>query len=601
MFPVAFDNVNCTTSLEHLLAVHRDYVPLWDINASHFVCGVRSQFNLSGWRNMLAGGAGEVYGPGLWDVNAHFLLDGICHGFKLVDPGVQLDGYFCKNYDSAAIQAKSEIDVIIRDEVESGKLSVVSTQPLCVHAMGAVVKSSGGIRPITDASRPENLSINQFMSQTFKTFSYKSVDTVSDSMSENCFMAVTDITAAYRSVLVRPSDRTHQGLVWDLDGESCYIQDNCLSFGTRVSPYVFNSITDAVSRYVSAHGIFCVNYLDDFLVMGQDYESCRSAQLFLHSVLRSLGFYIAYKKVRSPSRIQVYLGVELDSTKMELRLPQEKLDKLYVELDFFSGRRRATKKQLQRLCGVLSHCSTLVRGGRTFSHRVISLLSAFTPKKRYITLSHSFHQDLQWWHDFAAWFNGSAKIIQPPTHTTMVCTDASGSGFGAYTGIDWICGQWYKDIHMDIDNHSHCVPQPDIHIPVNINVRELYPVLEAIKRWGHLWTNHRVQCVSDNTQVVAAVNTGRSSNAASMVLLRQIFWHSIVNNFHLVGVYLPGRDNVVADAISRASSSCDLPAFLCCRGGEASQGPRSEGSGATESRLVAQHLENEGFSVEKVH
>lgn len=481
--------------------------------------------------------------------------------------------------------ARSEIDDIIREELASGKLSVVSDQPLCVHAMGAVAKASGGVRPITDASRPEASSINHFMSQTFKSFSYKSVDTVSDQMSSNCYMAVTDITAAYRSVLVRPSDRTHQGLVWNLDGQDQYIQDNCLSFGTRVAPYVFNSITDSVSRYLMAHGVFCVNYLDDFLVMGADYQTCREAQLFLHATLRSLGFYISYKKVRSPSRIQIYLGVELDSTTMQLRLPQEKLDKLYVELDFFSGRRRATKKQLQRLCGVLAHCSTLVRGGRTFSYKVISMLSCFTPKKRYVTLSTSFHQDLDWWRDFSRWFNGTAKIIQPPLHTSMVCTDASGSGFGAYTGIDWLCGQWEEDIHMEMDKHNHCVPSPAMDIPVNINVRELYPILEAVWRWGHLWGNHKVQCVSDNTQVVAAINTGRSKNQVSMSLLRDIFWQSVTHNFHLVGVYLPGRDNIVADAISRASSSSELPVFLCCRSGETTSGVGPEGGGVEESGL----------------
>ena len=405
-------------------------------------------------------------------------------------------------------------------------------------------------------------------------------------------MAVTDITSAYRSIMVRPSDRTVQGLAWDLNGHGTFIQDNFLSFGTRVAPYIFNSVTDAVSRYLMAHGIFCVNYLDDFIVMGDDLQSCKEAQLFLHSTLRSLGFYISYKKVRPPSRVQVYLGVEIDSVNMQLRLPQDKLDKLQVELDFFYGRRRATKKQLQRLCGVLAHCSTLVRGGRTFSHKVISMLSCFTTKKRYVTLSNSFHEDLGWWRDFAVWFNGTAKVIQPPEHTTMVCTDASGVGFGAYTDVDWISGNWDKDLCMNMDVHNHCVPAPTWTIPRNINVRELYPILEAVYHWGHLWRNHKVQCISDNTQVVAAVNTGRSSNAVSMGLLREIFWQSVINNFHLVGIYLPGKDNIVADALSRASSESDLPIFLCCRSGKATEGSGLPSRGDAEQGLVTEHLEN---------
>ena len=601
MFPETHDDICCSFDLVELLDMYSDYAPLWSVNSCHFLCGVRSQFKLSGWRSMLAGGPDQVYGPGKWDVNAHFLLDGACHGFKLTDPGTELDGYFCKNYNSAAVDAHAEMEVILRDELLSGKLSKVKNQPLCVHAMGAVPKSAGGIRPITDASQPETLSINCFMKETFKTFCYSSVDTVSDAMSKGCFMAVTDLASAYRSVMVRPSDRTHQGLSWELDGQQEFIHDNFLSFGTRVAPYIFNSITDAVTRYMCAHGYFCVNYLDDFLVMGPDYDTCQKSQIFLHATLRSLGFYISYKKVRSPSKLQIYLGVEFDSVTMQLRLPKDKLDKLQLELSFFHGRRRVTKKQLQRLCGVLAHCSTLVRGGRTFSHRVIAMLSGFSKKKRYITLSRSFHQDLDWWRDFAEWFNGYAKIIQPPQHTTMVCTDASGSGFGAYTDLDWICGQWYSDFKMDNDIHGHCVAAPTKQIPTNINVRELYPILEAIQRWGHLWRDHKVQCVSDNTQVVAAMNTGRSSNASSMGILREIFWLSVVNNCHLVGIYLPGKDNVIADALSRASAASDLPVFLCCRSGASSTRPGLEGGRTQEPRLVPKHMEDESVSVEKVH
>ena len=564
-FPVVSDQICCTNNLDHFLDVYNDYVPLWNPNGVHYLCGVRSQFNLCGWRSMLSGGPDHVFGAGVWDFNSHFLLDGVCHGFKLVDPGALIDGYFNYNYKSATVSARTEIDEIIHDELRSGKLCIVETQPHCIHALGAVLKTSGKYRPITDASLPEGESINCYMNQTFRSFSYNSIDTVSDEMTSGCFMGVTDITSAYRTVAVRPSDRTFQGLVWPINSQDQYIQDNFLSFGTRVAPYIFNAITDSVSRYVQAHGYFCVNYLDDFLVMGATFDACREAQLFLHSVLRSLGFYISYNKVRSPSRVQRYLGVELDSIEMELRLPEDKLSKLTVELEFFAGRRRATKKQLQRLCGILGHCSTLVRGGRTFSHRVIGMLSGFTATKRYVNLSKNFQLDLLWWSEFARWFNGSAKIIQPPLHTSMVTTDASGSGFGAFSGIDWIGGQWEQDLVLDMDKHQHCKPVPKMIIPKDINVRELYPVLESLWRWGHLWRDHKVQCVTDNTQVVAALNSGKAGNDSAMSILRLIFWQTVLYNCHLVGVYLPGRDNVIADAISRVSMESDIPIFLCCR------------------------------------
>ena len=417
------------------------------------------------------------------------------------------------------------------------------------------------------------------MDSTFKSFSYNSIDNVSELMTPGCYMAVTDLKSAYRSVLVRPCDRSMQGVIWEIDGSGKYIQDNFMSFGTRVAPFIFNSISDSVARYVKASGFVCINYLDDFLVMADSFEECKTAQLFLHQTLRSLGFYIAYEKVRSPSQIQRFLGVELDSLLMSLRLPKDKLDKLHVELRFFAGRRRATKRQLQHLCGVLSHCSTLVRGGRTFSHRVVGMLRAFKGKKRYVTLSDNFRKDMEWWKNFSAWFNGSAKIIQNPTRTSVVYTDASGIGYGAAHGLDWICGHWVDSIIFHGDKHGHCQPQPKMDIPANINVRELYPIYEALERWGPSWRDQKIYCVTDNTQVMCAINKGKSDNEVSMILLRKLFWLCVLFNCHLVSVYIPGKDNVLADALSRATHANDLPLFLCCRRGPTDPPVGYEGSG----------------------
>ena len=131
------------------------------------------------------------------------------------------------------------------------------------------------------------------MKETFSTFSYKSVDTVVDMLHPGDFMAVTDISNAYRSVLIRPCDRTRQGLSWNLDGRQTFMEDCFLSFGTRAAPFIFSRITDAITRHLGRLGIRAVNYLDDFIVLGKSWGECQKAQLILHNVLRRLGFYIS--------------------------------------------------------------------------------------------------------------------------------------------------------------------------------------------------------------------------------------------------------------------------------------------------------------------
>ena len=229
------------------------------------------------------------------------------------------------------------------------------------------------------------------------------------------------------------------------------------------------------------------------------------------------------------------------------------------------------------------------------------MLKLFSSRRRYITLSAAFHKDMEWWAKFAVHFNGEARVIQPPRNTSVVHTDASGSGFGAVTECDWLCGQCNAALVMDVDMHGHCRPVPLVDTQENINVRELYPILEALWRWGETWRNHRLDCITDNTQVVAAINTGRSGNEVSMGILRDIFWQSVLFNCHLVATYLPGVDNTVADALSRLKSSEDVPLFLCCSRPREVQGAGLQSGGAKIKGVGTQLLEDTHFAMEKVH
>lgn len=317
----------------------------------------------------------------LRDDNYWKLFSYIVDGFPVIDE--EIEPYVCNNYGSVLEpSAATKMSKIVQSELDEGMVSEVYELPTCVHALGAVVKPDGNIRPITDCSRPECLSVNYHCSSLIEPFHFLSIHDVVSLLGPHEYMAVVDIKSAYRAVIMSPFHRKYMGFFWDHDGiENRMFQDNRLCFGLRTGPCNFNLISCFLSDVLrQRHGIRLVNYLDDFLCIGDTFASCQDAQNTVISLLRYVGFYISYNKLQPPSQITKYLGVIVDSIVMELRLPAEKILKLKSVLNKVKDLRSISKKKLESLTGVLSHCATIVRGGRLFCRRLYDLYKVLISK-----------------------------------------------------------------------------------------------------------------------------------------------------------------------------------------------------------------------------
>ena len=85
------------------------------------------------------------------------------------------------------------------------------------------------------------------------------------------------------------------------------------------------------------------------------------------SAIELLGASVSWNKVTLPSTITTFLGITINCAKMELSLPKEKVIKLESCLNNTLVKGCATKKDLEKIGGLVSHCSYVVLGGRTFS------------------------------------------------------------------------------------------------------------------------------------------------------------------------------------------------------------------------------------------
>ena len=85
-----------------------------------------------------------------------------------------------------------------------------------------------------------------------------------------------------------------------------------------------------------------------------------------------------------------FLGIELDTSSMQARLPEDKLFRLVHELEVWSDKKCCLRKELEHLVGVLQFACKVVPQGRPFVRRMINLLCVAQKPHHHICLNKEF-------------------------------------------------------------------------------------------------------------------------------------------------------------------------------------------------------------------
>ena len=140
------------------------------------------------------------------------------------------------------------------------------------------------------------------------------------------------------------------------------------------------------------------HYLDDFVTVGApDSLECQSNLDRMLLACRRLGVPVAQEKCAGPATRMVFLGFELDSLEMIIRLPEEKLGCTMQLIKEWGSRKACKKRDLESLVGHLQHVAMVVRPGGTFVRWLIELLSSVRSHNHWVRLNVSTRSDLTWW------------------------------------------------------------------------------------------------------------------------------------------------------------------------------------------------------------
>jgi hypothetical protein len=189
------------------------------------------------------------------------------------------------------------------------------------------------------------------------------------------------------------------------------------------------------------------------------------------------------------------------------------------------------------LIGKLVFLTRVIRPGRIFLRRLITLSTRGKKLFHKLKLSVEARNDILWWIKCAASWNGRSVFYEDGWLTNVdlnMYTDASGLGIGAVFGDRWM--------------YSAFTPTEAAR---SIAWRELFAVVVACATWGRLLTGRRLLLFCDNTSVVSIVNTGTSRCQLVMQLVRQLFDIAVYWDFDVRLKHVPGVQNIAADLLSR--------------------------------------------------
>ena len=309
-----------------------------------------------------------------------------------------------------------------------------------------------------------------------------------------------------------------------------------------------------------------VNPLDGSLIniisVGHQKAVCAYA-IFAHTA-KQLGLPLQdlITKTCPPSQELDFLGIVLDTVKMQISLSKDRVNKLVTTLRDCIDLTFINVRALQSVIGVLVFCSIVITAAKPYYRRLLNALKAVgtrPPPHLILEVSDDMRDDWTMWIQMLSLFNGRCitSAIAPPEVKVKLYTDACFSGSGFFFG-----GRYSMYKHPP---HWRALMGQTGGWIVTINFLESVALLLGLREILPLVAGgyKRLVCMIDNTAVVGQLNGSskdddmKLSAASPMPLLvyKEIAWLCSYYGVTLIGAYIKSEDNEAADITSRASDS----------------------------------------------
>ena len=418
-----------------------------------------------------------------------------------------------------------------------------------VSPLGLVFgKYSGKPRLILDLSWPHNdkniASINDLIDKDECSMVYSTIDQAINTIlhtGRDTFLCKCDIASAFKLLPIHPSLVPYYGCCWN-DQFYFFVR---LPFGGRSSPRIFDCLSQAL-EWILIHNYkvhYCQHLLDDFLTIDSSEMADLRTKAIITMIFKQLNIPLSSSKTIGPVTCLEYLGVILDTSTFETRIPIDKIHRMYDLLRQLSAKKRCTKRELLQLIGHFNFATRVIVPGRSFLSYLFHLSCTVNDLHLHVRLGKEARIDLSMWEEFLMNWNGHSLFLESCSINNSdlsLYTDAAGShGYGGIFGSQWFVGSW-DDEFLQLAGHTR-----------NSTLLELVPIVISAYLWGIQWARRRIVFYCDNQALVFILNKRRSADPIIMLFIRRLTLLSLKYNFHLMALHIAGTTNEIADAISR--------------------------------------------------
>lgn len=338
-----------------------------------------------------------------------------------------------------------------------------------------------------------------------------------------------DLARAYRQFRVGPLDTPLLGFSVD---SKTYL-DRCPSFGCRSSSGACQRVSAAVVYIMAKKGFNILAFLDDFAGCEGTADRASEAYHTFIELSKQLGLQLALDKCQAPSNNMQWLGYKIDTQRMSIAIPTDRLQQVLSECKTWIQKTTASRSSIQSLIGKLIHLANCVRHARKFTARILQTLRNMNALgKDWTTLTEGFKADVRWFLAYSEAGNG-ISLISPVREFIYIECDSSLHGGGGNSE------QFYK---WKYPSH-HTDRYPSIHMLEAVNLLVAYKTLSPERGTA----GKCIVITTDNLASHFALTSGRTKDPVLGEL-----WLGAARDDHEIQIVHKGGTLIpLADALSR--------------------------------------------------